>query len=156
MVLEQPSTSTMRLLVEISLKEILCSTWLEKHKIMVALTGIHLVLFLQNHFSWDRSPYLWGNDFIVQSTRKLRNNFFIMYNYLGSVGATRTIDFDDASSYYESTDNVLLYGLIKYRNGNDRIATRNVLVVSTNPAAEMQADIIRTIADNSGSIPFCR
>jgi hypothetical protein len=80
-----------------------------------------------------------------------------MYNYLGSVGSsTRTIDHDDGSSYYENTNNVLVYGQIKYRDGNDKISTGNIIIISANPAAEMQADIKSNIADNSDFIPLCQ
>eukprot|EP01116_Phalansterium_solitarium_P024441 TRINITY_DN8967_c0_g1_i1.p1 TRINITY_DN8967_c0_g1~~TRINITY_DN8967_c0_g1_i1.p1 ORF type:complete len:796 (-),score=236.81 TRINITY_DN8967_c0_g1_i1:141-2528(-) len=92
--------------------------------------------------SWDRLPYVWfnGTDAVVQTLYfQIRNNFMINLNYAtGQISASWTLDHDDGSSMYNDTNNVLLYGGIKFRDGMNRTASYNLIVNDNMHVADFQ------------------
>eukprot|EP01114_Cavostelium_apophysatum_P017787 TRINITY_DN5362_c0_g1_i2.p1 TRINITY_DN5362_c0_g1~~TRINITY_DN5362_c0_g1_i2.p1 ORF type:complete len:238 (-),score=47.49 TRINITY_DN5362_c0_g1_i2:45-758(-) len=92
--------------------------------------------------SWDRVPYIWSPDrynvYINVETHTISNNFIMNRNFLGGTYGTRCLDHDDGSNSYYDAENVLLYGSVKFRDGCNRTATNNLILVDSTVGSEMQ------------------
>lgn len=82
--------------------------------------------------SWDRQPFLYLDaNYEVQLApipRRIHNNFVFRNSFRGPTSNKWALDKDDGSSNYVESDNVLVYGAIKDRDGRWRTATGNLLV----------------------------
>ena len=83
--------------------------------------------------SWDRQPLLYtdesGNVSIVPKTHQLRRNFIFNSNFgQGGTNSGYCVDWDDASSEYNATDNVLIFGGFKLSGGSNRFVSGNLVV----------------------------
>jgi hypothetical protein len=94
-----------------------------------------------NFNSWDRKVWLWLEDpydpkstvNIVPKTHHLHNNFIIRTSYKGPSNNLYCIDHDDGSSSYNDTDNFLVYGGIKFREGIEKHASGNWIMYANGP-----------------------
>lgn len=89
--------------------------------------------------SWDRQPYIYRVDenasgansllAISPQTQVLHKNVVLNFNFKEGVQCgSIAIDFDDESSQYNVTSNVLLYGGVKCFDGMDRHVFNNLVV----------------------------
>jgi hypothetical protein len=92
---------------------------------------------------WDRQPWLYtsckypddlpctsGPTQLTPATSKISRNFCLNKNY-ATTHTTHSgycIDYDDGSSEYNATDNVLVHGGFKIRDGVNRSHSRNLVV----------------------------
>ena len=71
--------------------------------------------------SWDRQSYFWqidGNFYVTPEVMEIKNNLILNKDFLfGSENSDWSIDHDDASSFYEDSLNVMVYGAHKWRDG---------------------------------------
>jgi hypothetical protein len=96
--------------------------------------------------SWDRQPYVYRADeddlegkgtlLISPQTQLIANNFMFNVNYHGQSCGSINLDHDDESSQYNDVDNVLVFGGIKFFDGINRSASRNLII---HPAAAKSA-----------------
>lgn len=85
--------------------------------------------------SWDRQPIVHdgesggpsGKYAIDAATHQLRRNFIMNKNWLGTTNSGYSVDWDDGSSQYNATGNLLVYGAFKVRDGISRRMTNNVI-----------------------------
>jgi hypothetical protein len=83
--------------------------------------------------SWDRQPLLYtdesGGVSIVPKMHQLRRNFIFNANFAaGGMNSGYCIDMDDASSEYNATGNVLVFGGFKLSDGSNRSVSGNLVV----------------------------
>ena len=64
----------------------------------------------------------------IPHTRHIKGNFVFRISFRGQTSNLWALDKDDGSSNYNQTDNVLLYGAIKDRDGRDRAASGNLIL----------------------------
>ena len=70
---------------------------------------------------------------MVPQQSHIRNNFIVRTSFLGPSKNLYCIDHDDGSSMYNDTDNLLVYGGIKFREGLSKHASGNYLVYPNGP-----------------------
>ena len=82
--------------------------------------------------SWDRDPLLYtaedGSLSVTPKTHQLRGNLIFNANFLGATQSGYCIDWDDASSNYNATGNVLVFGGVKLSGGSNRSVSGNLVV----------------------------
>ena len=111
-----------------------------------------------NFNSWDRKLWLWLDDpydskstvKIVPNQHHLHNNFIIRTSFLGPSNNLYCIDHDDGSSSYNDTDNFLVYGGIKFREGIEKHASGPSLTHCFSAALPLDSSKTR-----GGSSPLC-
>lgn len=81
--------------------------------------------------SWDRQPIVHddeaGQVALNPATHQLRKNFIFNKNWLGSTNSGYSVDYDDGSSQYNATENFLVYGAFKVRDGINRAHSHNII-----------------------------
>eukprot|EP00040_Diaphanoeca_grandis_P016432 m.84756 g.84756 ORF g.84756 m.84756 type:complete len:1009 (-) comp25800_c0_seq1:252-3278(-) len=81
--------------------------------------------------SWDRQPIVRGDATsgyeIVPKTHHLNKNFILNINFLGVTHSGYSVDYDDGSSQYNATNNFLVYGAFKVRDGINRAHSHNLI-----------------------------
>ena len=82
--------------------------------------------------SWDRNPLLYtaedGSTSVTPKTHQLRSNFILNANFRGATQSGYCFDWDDASSNYNATGNVLVFGGVKLSGGSNRSVSGNLVV----------------------------
>ena len=95
-------------------------------------------------YSWDRQPYVYrlnesdpnGPLGISPQTQTLRKNMIINLHFTKPSCGSIAVDFDDETSQFNVTENVLLYGGVKCFDGMDRQVWNNLIVApGVNPNA---------------------
>lgn len=89
--------------------------------------------------SWDRQPYIYrldesqtdgkGELRISPLTQTIAHNLIYTVNFNGVSCGDMGLDHDDESSQYNDTQNVLVFGGIKYFDGINRTSTKNLIVM---------------------------
>eukprot|EP01046_Picozoa_sp_COSAG06_P029568 COSAG06_NODE_2749_length_6349_cov_6.086400_2_plen_217_part_00 len=95
---------------------------------------------ISNFNSWDRKPWVWLQDSadpnslrMVPQQSTIHNNFIVRTSFLGPSKNLYCIDHDDGSSMYNDTDNFLVYGGIKFREGLSKHASGNFMCYPNGP-----------------------
>jgi hypothetical protein len=93
-----------------------------------------------NFNSWDRKPWIWlkdpldvGSVNMIPQRHHIHNNFIIRTAFIGPSKNLYCIDHDDGSSMYVDHDNFLVYGGIKFREGLNKVAFRNLMAFPNGP-----------------------
>ena len=103
--------------------------------------------------SWDREPLLYTNESgsvsIVPKTHQLRRNLIFNSNFgEGGTNSGYCVDWDNASSEYNATDNVRVFGGFKLSGGSNRAVSGN-LVVDGKLVDPQQAECCPTPAEQA-------
>eukprot|EP00656_Telonema_subtile_P020258 TRINITY_DN21409_c0_g1_i2.p1 TRINITY_DN21409_c0_g1~~TRINITY_DN21409_c0_g1_i2.p1 ORF type:complete len:232 (-),score=38.31 TRINITY_DN21409_c0_g1_i2:108-803(-) len=92
--------------------------------------------------SWDRQAWFWEEDGEYQfrpEMQIIRRNLILNKDYqYGSSNSDWAIDHDDASSWFEDYDNVLVYGSHKWRDGVHKWYTHNLYVMPPDSTGSQQ------------------
>ncbi len=84
--------------------------------------------------SWDRQPWLYtaedGSTRLAPKTQQIRGNLCLNQNYATTrkTNSAYCFDHDDGSSEYNSTNNVMVLGGFKIRDGVNRAQSNNLVV----------------------------
>jgi hypothetical protein len=84
--------------------------------------------------SWDRQSWFWEDEHGVTHSKPepqlIRRNLILNKDYqYGSANSDWAIDHDDASSWFEDSENVLVYGSHKWRDGVHKWYSSNLYVM---------------------------
>ena len=92
--------------------------------------------------SWDRQSWFWeedGETHFRPDTMTISNNLILNKDYqYGSANSDWAIDHDDASSWFEDFENVMVYGGHKWRDGVHKWYTNNLYVTPADASASQQ------------------
>jgi len=82
--------------------------------------------------SWDRQPMLYADDSgvtqLVPAPQHIHRNFVFRNSFRGPTSNKWCLDKDDGSSQYRESDNVLVYGAVKDRDGLSRNVSGNLIL----------------------------